>query len=352
MKSGKYIKDRLYSMCIFVAMLIISVLMMAAFKVSVQLIIAEICIMIICYIAVVLADYYHRKKFYDELEANIAALEEKYLITETLVRPAFYEGQIFYDSVSDIDRSMTENVKRYRQGMEQFKEYVEMWIHEIKLPIASLTLMLHNNMDKCDKEFADRMNTQVRRINNYIEQILYYVRSENAEKDYIINDARLSKIISNVALKNKDDLLENDITFEVSDADRIVLTDAKWMEFMLNQIVNNSIKYKDKAKTESYIKMSAAEDKKCVVLEILDNGIGINASDLPRVFDKSFTGENGREFSKATGMGLYIVKKLCDKLGHAISIESVKGEYTRVKITFYKNDFYKEITDSNESGSM
>ena len=81
MKSGKYIKDRLYSMCIFVAMLIISVLMMAAFKVSVQLIIAEICIMIICYIAVVLADYYHRKKFYDELEANIAALEEKYLIT-------------------------------------------------------------------------------------------------------------------------------------------------------------------------------------------------------------------------------------------------------------------------------
>ena len=328
MRLGKYIKDRLYSVCIFVAMLIISVLMMAAFKVSVQLIIAEICIMIICYIAVVLADYYHRKKFYDELEINIAALEEKYLITETLVRPAFYEGQIFYDSVSDIDRSMTENVKRYRQGMEQFKEYVEMWIHEIKLPIASLTLMLHNNMDKCDKEFADRMNTQIRRINNYIEQILYYVRSENAEKDYIINDARLSKIISNV------------------------LTDAKWMEFMLNQIVNNSIKYKDKTKAESYIKISAAEDKKCIVLEILDNGIGINASDLPRVFDKSFTGENGHEYSKATGMGLYIVKKLCDKLGSEVSIESVKGEYTRVKITFYKNDFYKEITDSNESGSM
>ena len=102
MKSGKYIKDRLYSMCIFVAMLIISVLMMAAFKVSVQLIIAEICIMIICYIAVVLADYYHRKKFYDELEANIAALEEKYLITETLVRPAFYEGQILEGDVINI----------------------------------------------------------------------------------------------------------------------------------------------------------------------------------------------------------------------------------------------------------
>ena len=247
---------------------------------------------------------------------------------------------------------MSENVKKYRLGMENFKEYVEMWIHEIKLPIASLTLILHNHMDKCDKEFADRMNTQIRRINNYIEQILYYVRSENAEKDYIINESKLSKIISAVALKNKDDLLENNITFEVSNADKIVLTDAKWMEFMLNQIVSNSIKYKDKTKSESYIKISAAEDKKCIVLEILDNGIGINASDLPRVFDKSFTGENGHEYSKATGMGLYIVKKLCDKLGSKVNIESVKGEYTRVKITFYKNDFYKEITDSNESGSM
>ncbi|MFR2512817.1 MAG: sensor histidine kinase [Lachnospira eligens] len=146
--------------------------------------------------------------------------------------------------------------------MEQYKEYVAMWIHEIKRPIASLTLMLHNNMDKCDKEFADRMNTQIRRINNYIEQILYYVRSENAEKDYIINDARLSKIISNVALKNKDDLLKY-ITFEVSNADRIVLTDAKWMEFMLNQIVNNSIKYKDKTKASRILRFRQQRIKMC-----------------------------------------------------------------------------------------
>ena len=343
MKLGKYIRDRLYSVCIFAAMLIISVLMLAAFKAQFQLIIAEVFIMTICYVAVLLADYYRRKKFYDELAVNIAALEEKYFVTETLCRSVFYEGEILYDAISDIDRSMSENVKKYRLSMEDFKEYVEMWIHEIKIPIASLTLMLHNHMDNCDKEFADRMNTQIRRINNYIEQILYYVRSENAEKDYIINDVRLSKIISTVALKNKDDLLENNILFEVSNADKIVLTDSKWMEFMLNQIVNNSIKYKDNNKSEHYIKMSAAEDKKCVVLDIMDNGIGINASDLPRAFDKSFTGENGHEFSKAIGMGLYIVKKLCDKLGSAISTESVKGRYTRVKITFYKNDFYKEI---------
>lgn len=138
-------------------------------------------------------------------------------------------------------------------------------------------------------------------------------------------------------------MLDNNITFNVENADVVVLTDSKWMEFMINQIISNSIKYKDKSKKDAYINIKATENKKCVVLEVEDNGIGIAESDLPRVFDKSFTGENGHEYSKATGMGLYIVKKLCDKMGYNVTIQSQKGEYTRVMITFYKNDFYKEI---------
>lgn len=110
---------------------------------------------------------------------------------------------------------------------------------------------------------------------------------------------------------------------------------------MLNQIISNSIKYAKKT-CDKEIKLYACETEKSVILNIRDNGVGIPKSDLPRVFEKSFTGENGREYSKATGMGLYIVKKLCDKLGHKISIESAKGEYTLVKIEFFKNDFYKE----------
>ena len=352
MKFGLYIKDKLGIIAGYAGFVIFTYLLMMAFHSQLQMRIMFVIVAVIFVVLVIAFDYLRKYKFYNSLVGHLDELDQKYLILDTLDEPDFYEGKLVYSAMYDINKSMTENVRKYRDSVEDFKDFIEIWVHEIKLPIASLTLMLHNNMDKCDKEFADRMNTQVRRINNYIEQILYYVRSENAEKDYIINDARLSKIISNVALKNKDDLLENNITFEVSNADKIVLTDAKWMEFMLNQIVNNSIKYKDKTKAESYIKISAAEDKKCIVLEILDNGIGINASDLPRVFDKSFTGENRHEYSKATGMGLYIVKKLCDKLGSKVSIESVKGEYTRVKITFYKNDFYKEITDSNESGSM
>ncbi len=119
-----------------------------------------------------------------------------------------------------------------------------------------------------------------------------------------------------------------------------VLTDSKWLEFILNQIINNSIKYK-KNHVASFIQISSKKEKDKIYLSIYDNGKGIPSSDLPRVFDKSFTGTNGRNLVKSTGMGLYIAQKLCTKLGHKISIESKEGEYTKVTITFYQNDFYK-----------
>lgn len=358
MNFGKYCKDKLYTAGIFLSVFILSMLLMYAFKAPGQLRIAEAFILFTGYLTAFFLDFFRKRGFYDELTRNMEALEEKYLILETMHAPGFYEGQIFWELLGEADRSMVENVKKHRLGMESFKEYVEMWIHEIKLPVASLTLLLHNyteslhgrekSIQSAEGEtdtatFVERINAGLRRINFYIEQILYYVRSENAEKDYIINDVKLSKIIGQVALKNKDDLLGNDISFEVTDADKIVLTDSKWMEFMLNQIISNSIKYRDSGKPESYIRLSAAENKTVTVLTIEDNGIGIDAADLPRVFEKSFTGENGREYSKATGMGLYIVKKLCDKMGHGICIQSVRGAYTKVELTFYKNDFYKEL---------
>ena len=150
----------------------------------------------------------------------------------------------------------------------------------------------------------------------------------------------MQKIIKDVALKNKDDLLENKVNLEVDIHNEKVLTDSKWLEFVLNQNINNSIKYK-KNNNDPIIKISVKDEKDKVYLTIWDNGIGIPKNDIKRVFDKSFTGENGRIMAKSTGMGLYIVKKLCDKLGHKIIIESEIHKYTKITIIFYKNDFYK-----------
>ena len=251
-------------------------------------------------------------------------------------KPNFYEGELFYQMLYDINKSMCENVKEYSLNINDFKEFVEMWIHEVKIPISSLILLNHNHSNEIDRKYVE----QIRRLDNYVDQILYYVRSENAEKDYIIKENSLSEIVKNVALKNKDDLLENDVRLEVSIHNELVLTDAKWLEFILNQIINNSIKYK-RDEVDSFIKIEAETRSDKVFLSITDNGIGIPDSDISRVFEKSFTGINGRIRAKSTGMGLYIVYNLCKKMGHKIMIESCVSSYTKITIVFSLGGFYK-----------
>jgi len=133
--------------------------------------------------------------------------------------------------------------------------------------------------------------------------------------------------------------LEHDVEFIVDVEGERVYTDSKWLEFILHQIISNSLKYKRDG-VSSYIHIYLENDEKKTTLVIEDNGIGISSSDLSRVFEKSFTGSNGRVCSSSTGMGLFIVKNLCEKLGHMITIDSKVNEYTKVFVTFYKNHYY------------
>ena len=142
-------------------------------------------------------------------------------------------------------------------------------------------------------------------------------------------------------MRNMDDLLMEKIDFKVENIHKKVYTDSKWLEFILNQIINNSIKYKKK--DNSYIKIYLEEKEDVVTLIIEDNGIGIPKSDIKQVFDKTFTGNNGRNNRTSTGMGLYIAKNLCNKLGHKIEIESIENKYTKVLISFFKNDYYNVL---------
>ena len=331
----KYLKDKFFIVLTFLFSYIIILLMLLAFKVDYSLIIAITIVLFLMILIIILEGYFRKKGFYNTLINNTNKLDKKYLVLETLYKPDFYEGKIAYDTLYDINKSMTENVKKHNDQLTDFKEYIEMWIHEIKVPIASLVLQIHNNKDKKSKDILKKIN----KIDELTEQILYYVRTESIEKDYLIKDANLNKIVGEVALKNKDYLLENKINFVCDNLNYDVLTDSKWLVFILNQIVNNSIKYK-KEKGDAILKIYAENNKKSVKLIIEDNGIGIIESDLPRVFDKSFTGYNGRIRHKSTGMGLFIAKSLCDRLGHKIEIESKQNEYTKVIITFSKNDYY------------
>ena len=335
MKLTSYIKSKINIIIISIISITLIILLDLAFKVPKELIIVTSFLLIITLIISLLITYFQKRNFYNTLITNTKNLDKKYLVLETLPKPNTYEEELIYNTLYDINKSMIENVITYITSTKDFKDYIEMWIHEVKIPISSLILMTHNHKDKIQQEYFE----EIRRLDNYIDQILYYVRSNYTSEDFIFKKVKLEKVISQVALKNKDDLLENKIDLIVDVKNTEVYTDTKWLEFILNQIINNSIKYK-KEIPNSYIKISALEDNNQVTLLIKDNGIGIPESDILNVFKKSFTGINGRNKTKSTGMGLYIAKKLCTKLGHKIEIESKEKEYTILKITFGKNKLY------------
>ena len=334
MKFSKYLKNNYLIIILFIVIIAIIDLMLISFKTNNQALVGVTVTAVLGFILYLIYDFYRRKKFYDKFINDLDLLDKKYLITEMIEKPNFYEGEILYDTLYEIDKSMAEKIKEYSLSIKDFKEYIEMWIHEVKLPLSSINLMIHNNKELSDKKIVE----QLKRIDDDVEQVLYYVRSENAEKDYLIKETELNKVIGNVAMKNKDILLENKIDFIVDVDDKKVLTDSKWLEFIVNQIVSNSIKYIRNG-VDHFIKITAEENNKNTILKIYDNGIGIEKSDITKVFDKTFTGNNGRKIETSTGMGLYIAKQLCKKLGHKIAIDSKENEFTEVSILFNKDDF-------------
>lgn len=286
------------------------------------------------YMISIIIEYFKRKKFYDNLLKILEELDEKYLITEIIKTPNFLEGQIFKNSLEQIDKSMLENVNKYKYMTEDYKEYIELWIHEIKIPIATSKMVIENNKNAITKSIDEELD----KVENYIEQALFYARSNTVEKDYYIRKVVLKEIVKESIKKNKSSLIQEKISIDIHDLDIEVNTDNKWIVFILNQIIQNSIKYRKKE--NSVIEMYANQGKENVILYIKDNGIGIKQGEITRVFEKGFTGTNGRlSNKKSTGIGLYLCKKLCNKLGIGIELNSVQNEGTEVKLVFPKDSY-------------
>lgn len=336
MKITNYLKDKFLPIFIYIINILIITMLLIAFKSNESLILVFITFQIILGLTLLLMDYFKKRAFYKMIQSKLINLDKKYLVLEMLERPKTSEEELIYQILYEINKCYIEKLKDYKLSLTNFKEYIELWIHEVKIPISSLVLMTHNSKETLPKKYT----TQINRLDNYIDQVLYYVRSNTSEEDFFIKEVSLQKIINSVALKNKDDLLENNIEFIVKTSNEKVLTDEKWLEFILNQIINNSIKYKRNIKAPK-IEIKVEEATQKVILTITDNGIGIPKNDLPKVFNKSFTGTNGRTTTKSTGLGLYIAKNLLKKLGHKIEIESEINKYTKVTITFSKNNYYK-----------
>lgn len=284
----------------------------------------------------ILIEYMKYRKYFSNINNILESLDKKYLLPEVLQESNFMVGENINDILKELSRDMHEQVKHYRNIQEEYREYIEMWVHEIKTPIASSKLLIENNTN----EVTRKIDTQMDRIENYVEQVLYYSRSDEVGKDYIIKKVGLSKLVKDVIKRNQRDFISKRISLQLGDLDEIIYSDTKWVEFILNQIIGNAIKY-SKGKDDK-IEIYSKKISSAVILTIKDHGVGIIERDLNRVFEKGFTGENGRKFGKSTGIGLYLCKKLTDKLGLGLQVQSEENVGTEISIIFPKSENISE----------
>ena len=335
MKWKQFLKEKVLTIFILLFGIITIEIFLMIYNVGVFIKIYIPIIIIGLYIISISIEYFKKKKFYDNLSKILDDLEEKYLITAIVNNPNFLEGKILKNVLEQVDKSMLENVNKYKYMTEEYTEYIELWIHEVKIPIAASKMVIENNKNEVTKSIDEELD----RVENYIEQALFYARSNTVEKDYYIKRVSLKEIVNESIKKNKNSLIQGKIFINIHDLNLEVNTDNKWIVFILNQIIQNSIKYRKKEEG-STIEIYAKSGKENAILYIKDNGIGIKNGEITRVFEKGFTGTNGRlSNKKSTGIGLYLCKKLCNKLGIAIELNSVQNEGTEVRLVFPKSSY-------------
>ena len=271
-------------------------------------------------------DCFRKKQYYDLLESTWQELEEKSYLSEIIEEPDFYDGRLLYRIIKRNGKYLNDVIADQQLEMMEYKNYVQTWAHEIKTPIAVEHLIIDNYRGP----LTSSLEEEVEKIESYVEQMLYYTKSGSLESDYIIQPASLKHMVMEVIRKNTKMMVAAGILPRLENLDHEILTDTKWMVFILGQIVTNAVKYSDSSKKSCIFFRAEETAGDMVEFTVEDNGIGIPACDLSRVFQKGFTGENGRVVQKSTGMGLYLCKKLCDKMDIPLAIRSKQGEGTKL----------------------
>lgn len=278
-----------------------------------------------------LMDWYRKKKYFEMITERVKDLKEPWLIAELLPVSYTIEDEIYQELLRKVGSSAIEEIHKIEDEQKEYEDYIEQWIHEVKTPITSIHLMLENRISENPGLKRD-LNVELSRLENDVELALYYARSEQIYRDYLIQKLNVRKVLLKVVNKNRTVIMNSSVAIDL-DCDEALYAygDEKWLVFMLTQVLLNAIKYK--AEADAKVVMRAKRDNKRIVLNIIDNGKGIKKEELPRIFDKGFTGSNGRDNEKSTGMGLYLVHKLCEKLEIDIKADSVYGEFTEISFS-------------------
>ena len=299
--------------------------------------------------------FIQRRKFFREAQQILEKVDQRYLLGELLPDSFRLEDRLYREMIHHSNKSCIERIRQIEEEQKDYKEYIESWVHEIKAPITGIALLCSNrremasedpmphNMESSEAESprADYLTISLenQKIENYVDMALYYARSEEVYKDYLIRETSLEDVVYEVLDKNHLLLIQNQVQAEVNCQD-MVYTDRKWIVFILNQIMLNSVKYRsEKPLFHIYTK----REENNVLLVFKDNGVGIRQEELSRIFEKGFTGSNGRDHQRSTGMGLYLCQKLCGRLGIGLFAESEYGIGTKLCLEFPLSSYICEV---------
>ena len=276
-----------------------------------------------------IADYLVKSKKCKSLSSYDINIDER---LQELV-PAKEPIEVEYQKIiSKLKREWMNQNNEYMQRERENSDFYTMWVHQIKTPIAAQRILLQTS-----PENVSGIKSELFKIERYVDIILNYLRMDNIHQDLLWKHYSLDGMVRQAVKKYSPLFIQSKLSLNLENLETTVLTDEKWLVFVIEQLLSNAIKYTKAGGIRICGDVSEEKNRKVTKLSITDTGIGISEEDLPRIFERAFTGYNGRNDKKASGLGLYLCKSILQKLGHDIAITSKLGEGTNVTITFYED---------------
>lgn len=311
-----YLKDRLFFIMIYVVSVLICLCVFKLYNLELEAFAYAFMILCVLLVACFLFDYY---KYYKKHQTLLTLRSNSNVSLSCDLQDSSLMGEDYHEILVAMKEYHDQYVESSESKMHDLEDYFTMWVHQAKLPIAAMKLLLEDeNLSR------NEIKLQLLRMDQYTDMVLAYLRLNSTHTDFLFKELELDDLIRQSIRRFSTEFIRKHIQLHFKETGDAILSDEKWLVFVLEQILSNSLKYTN----ENGLISIYMKSKHILVIE--DNGIGISASDLNRVFEKGYTGMNGRSDKTASGLGLYLCKNILDMLNHKITIESSVGKGTRV----------------------
>lgn len=329
--AGTFLRDKIAVVAIALLVIAFITFLLVILGVTIDAIVLIDSTLAACVVLALVLEYRRRASFWKDVETAIEALDRTRYIGDLVDDPSFSEGRLALDAMLALTQLNKDELGELRTQNHDRAQYTELWVHEVKTPLAAAKLVL----DRMHGPDVAKLKIELERIEGLVEQALFAARSDTLVNDYLIREVRLADAVGEACKSNMCYLASCGVTLNMQvDPQVTVMADRTWLAFILNQLITNAAKYDASTITFTTYEEGNEGPHACTVLELRDDGCGIPAADVPRVFDRGFTGEVGRAHGSATGMGLFLVARMCAQMGLDVLLASEESIGTRVQIKF------------------